>query len=120
MTERPDDAALDLARSIVDILDVHKGEDIMLLDLHGVCGFSDYFVLCTGVSDRTLRSLAEEVVKGMKGRQVLARGQEGKASSGWILLDYGDVIAHLFSKSVREYYRLEDVWRAGKVILRVQ
>ncbi len=120
MTDRSGDAGLELARSIVDVLDAHKGEDIVLLDLHEVCGFADYFVLCTGVSDRTLRALAEEVVKAMKGRQVHARGQEGKASSGWILLDYGDVIAHLFSKSVREYYRLEDVWRAGKMILRVQ
>jgi ribosome-associated protein len=120
MSETGRDAALNLARSIVDILDEHKGEDIALLDLRGVCGFADYFILCTGVSERTLRALAEEVGKGLKARRILPRGQEGQASSGWILLDYGDVIAHLFSKPVRDYYRLEDMWRAGKVILRVQ
>lgn len=120
MSDATPDRALELARSIVEILDEHKGEDIVLLDLHGVCGFSDYFVVCTAVSERTLRSLAEAVGRGLKSRRVLPRGQEGRASSGWVLLDYGDVIAHLFSKPVREYYRLEDVWRAGKVILRVQ
>jgi ribosome-associated protein len=115
------DAALELARDIVDVLDEHKGEDILLLDLHGICSFADYFVLCTGASERTLRALAEEVLRRMKrGRRLVARGREGQAESGWILLDFGDVIVHLFSQDLRRYYRLEDVWRTGRVVLRVQ
>ena len=115
------DAALELARDIVDVLDEHKGEDILLLDLHGICSFADYFVLCTGASERTLRALAEEVLRRMKrGRRLVARGREGQAESGWILLDFGDVIVHLFSQELRRYYRLEDVWRTGRVVLRVQ
>jgi ribosome-associated protein len=115
------DLALGLARDVVDVLDEHKGEDILLLDLRGICSFADYFVLCTGASERTLRALAEEVLKRMKrGRKLVARGREGEADSGWILLDFGDVIVHLFSHDLRAYYRLEDVWRTGRVILRVQ
>jgi ribosome-associated protein len=114
-------AGLELARAIVDVLDEHKGEDILLLDLHGICSFADYFVLCTGASERTLAALAQEVVRRMKrGRKIVARGKEGQAESGWILLDFGDVIVHLFSDDLRAYYRLEDVWRTGRVVLRVQ
>lgn len=115
------DPALDLARSIVDVLDEHKGEDILLLDLRSVCSFADYFVLCTGASERTLKALADEVLRRMKrGRKVVARGREGVAESGWILLDFGDVIVHLFSDELRRYYRLEEMWRTGRVVLRVQ
>lgn len=121
MTDAPSDQALDLARDIVDVLDEHKGEDILLLDLKEVCSFADYFVLCTGVSERTLAALAEEVQLRMKrGRKLAARGREGEAQSGWILLDFGDVIVHLFSRELRAYYRLEDAWRTGRVVLRVQ
>lgn len=119
---RPEvEPALELARAIVDALDQHKAEDILLLDLQGVCGFTDYFVVCTGSSERMLRALAEEVVRRLKieGR-VLPHGQEGQATDGWILLDYGDVVAHIFSSERRAYYRLEDVWREGKIILRVK
>jgi ribosome-associated protein len=121
MSEPADDRALGLARAIVDVLDEHKGEDILLLDLLGICSFADYFVLCTGASERTLGALAEEVQRQLKrDQQVVARGKEGEADSGWTLLDFGDVIVHLFSQDLRAYYRLEDVWRTGRVVLRVQ
>ena len=121
MKQTEDDRGLDLARLIVDILDEHKGEDILLLDLQGVCSFADYFVVASGASERTLAALSEEVLRRLKRvRRVVARGREGQAESGWILLDFGDVILHLFSRELRDYYRLEDVWRAGKVMLRVQ
>ncbi len=121
MSEPAEDRALSLAREIVDILDQHKGEDILLLDLHDVCSFADYFVLCTGSSERTLRALSEEVIRRLKAdRKGIPRGVEGEASSGWVLLDFGDVIAHLFSPELRRYYRLEDVWKSGRIMLRVQ
>ena len=121
MTETAEDRALELARSIVDILDEHKGEDILLLDLRQVCSFADYFVLCTGPSERTLRALSEEVIRRLKAdHKGIPRGVEGEASSGWVLMDYGDVIAHLLSEDLRRYYRLEDIWRSGRIILRVQ
>lgn len=114
MTEQ----ALELARSIVELLDEKKGENILLLDLRGTCGFTDFFVLCDGVSERTLGALSDDVQRSVKTRYKMnARSVEGKKESGWILLDYGDTILHLFSPAMRNYYRLEDLWSEGKVVL---
>lgn len=113
--------ALQLARMIVEILEEKKGEDILLLDLVGVCSFTDYFVICTGSSDRSIKALSDEVLKAIKKKQsAQAQGIEGDAASGWVLIDFGDVILHLFSKSIRRYYQLEDLWREGRVIVQMQ
>lgn len=113
--------ALMIAHTIVNILDEKKGEDILLMDLLGVCSFTDYFVIATGVSERTIRALADDVVRKVrKEHQLHPRGQEGEPASGWVLLDFGDVIVHLFSEEMRDFYRLEDLWRDGQVLLRVQ
>jgi ribosome-associated protein len=117
MSER----AIKIARAIVDSLEEKKGEDILLLDLIGICSFTDYFVLCTGASERTLKALADEVQKKIK-KEFDRPGFsiEGDAESGWMLIDYGNVILHLFSQPVREYYQLEELWQDGKVMLHVQ
>lgn len=108
------------ARDIVEALEEKKAEDIVLLDIREITTLADFFVICTGGSDRTVRALvevAEEVAR--KGHQV--RGKvEGEPADGWMLVDFGDVVAHIFSKDQREYYRLEELWRQGKVLLRVQ
>ena len=115
------ETALTLSHAIVDTLEEKKGENILLLDLKGVCSFTDYFVICTGVSERTLRALAEEVRLRLKSlHSTTARSVEGKASSGWVLIDYGDVIVHLFSPVLRDYYRLDDLWRDGQILLHMQ
>lgn len=115
------DEALNLAHTLVDTLEEKKGEDILLLDLIGVCGFTDYFVICTGSSARTLKALAEEIRLQVKNRHAKQGYKvEGDAASGWVLVDYGDVILHLFSPSLRDYYRLEELWRDGGVLLRIQ
>jgi ribosome-associated protein len=118
MTDR--DLGLEKARTIVDILEGKKGEDILLLDLIGECTFTDYFVLCSGPSVRTLKALAEEVRKEMKDRFDRIATVEGEAESGWMLLDYGDVVVHLFSDAVRRYYALEELWDSGKVLISLQ
>lgn len=111
------DLGLEKARAIVDILEAKKGEDILLLDLIGECSFTDYFVLCSGPSERTLKALAEEVRKTLKDDFNRVATIEGNAESGWILLDYGDVVLHLFSEAVRQYYALEELWEGGKVLI---
>lgn len=111
------DLGLQKAREIVDILEAKKGEDILLLDLIGECSFTDYFVLCSGPSERTLKALADEVRKKMKDDFDRIANVEGEAESGWLLLDYGDVVLHLFSESVRQYYGLEELWDGGKVLV---
>ena len=105
----------------METLDEKKGEDILLLDLIGVCSFADYFVFCSGTSERMLRALADEAQQAVKKKfGLIARNVEGGPQAGWILMDYGDVILHLFSPETRSYYQLEELWREGNVLLRMQ
>lgn len=112
---------LELAREIVDVLEDKKGEDILLLDLVGVCSFTDYFILCSAGSERTLGALSGEVQRQTKANFHLSPlSIEGDAASRWILIDYGDVILHLFSPELRDYYRLEELWKDGQVLLHLR
>jgi ribosome-associated protein len=112
---------LEIAKTIVDSLDEKKGEDILLLDLVGICSFTDYFVICTGSSERMLKALAEDVKAKVKMVHMDVKQRvEGESASGWVLIDYGDVVVHLFSQSLRKYFQLEELWREGNVLLRVQ
>jgi ribosome-associated protein len=104
-------------------LEDKKGEDILLLDIHEHSSFADYFVICSGTSDRMLQALADAVMDqirkeykefGIRGRK------EGLAENGWVLVDFGDVVLHLFSPERREYYQLEELWNQGKILLRLQ
>lgn len=113
--------ARQLAYAVSDVLDETKGEDIVILYLGEVCSFTDYFVICTGGSDRTLNALADAVkTKIKKSHKLHAMKMEGDAESGWILLDYGDVILHILSQKQRAYYRLEELWREGQVLVHIQ
>jgi ribosome-associated protein len=121
MKEESIEDPLKLAQKVINILEDKKGEDILLLDLQEVCSFTDYFVICSGPSERTLKALAEEVQKKLKkDDQRQAMSVEGEPEGGWILVDYGNVILHIFSPAVRMYYQLEDLWRDGQVLVRIQ
>ena len=101
-------------------LEEKKDEDILLLDLQNIASFTDYFVLCTGTSDRMLDALAEATLESVR-RQHRKRGiREGEARDGWVVVDYGDVVVHLFSPEQRRYYDLEELWNDGRVLLKVQ
>jgi ribosome-associated protein len=92
----------------------------LLLDLRGHSDFTDFFVIASGTSDRMLQALADAAVD--KTRETLdVRGRiEGASAQGWVLVDFGNVVLHLFSPEKRQYYRLEDLWKQGKVLLRLQ
>lgn len=109
-----------MARSLVRTLEDKKAEEILLLDVQGVCSFADYFVICTASSDRMVRALREAVVETAHKEFHAAARMEGRADSGWVLVDFGSVIAHIFSSSIREYYNLEDFWREAKVLVHIQ
>lgn len=112
---------IELARKIVDTLADSKGEDILLLDIHDVTVAADYFVLCNGASERQLGALRSNVREDIK--QEMDRIPlriEGTPSSGWILMDYGSVVVHLFIPELRAFYDLEDLWRDGRVVVRIQ
>ena len=97
-----------------------QGANTVLLDVRGLCGFADYFVISTGQSQRQLRAIYDEIEKALKKEGVPALHREGGADSGWLLLDYGDVIVHIFSDEEREYYKLDDFWRNARTLLRIQ
>ncbi|MBJ7353366.1 MAG: ribosome silencing factor [Thermoleophilaceae bacterium] len=100
-----------IARRIAELLDDKKGVEIVALDVRGLANFADYFVFCSGRSDRQTKALHDAVREGMKADPgLLPVHTEGERERRWILLDYGDVIAHVMIPEVREYYRLEQLW----------
>jgi ribosome-associated protein len=101
-------------------LEDKKGENIILLDIQGHAIFADYFVICTGTSDRMLQALAEIIDEEVKKTYKLDVRLEGYSQDGWVLVDCGDVIVHLFSQERRDFYRLEELWSQGKVLLHLQ
>lgn len=104
----------------MNILEEKKGENILLLDIREQAIFADYFVICSGTSDRMLKALQDAVAEDVKEKfQVKAR-LEGNSGDGWVLADFGDVIVHFFSPQKRSFYRLEELWSQAKVLVRLQ
>jgi ribosome-associated protein len=101
-------------------LEEKKGENIILLDIHEVADFTQYFIICSGTSDRMLDSLADAVLENVKQKFSRNAHVEGLTNSGWIVIDLGDVVVHLFSPDQRNYYQLEQLWSKGKVLLHLQ
>jgi len=98
--------ALEAARVLVN----KKGSDIMVIDVAEKSSFADYLVVATGGSDRQVGALADAVEDRFAELDLLAKGKEGKPDTGWILVDYGDIIVNVFNKEMREKYNLEKVW----------
>lgn len=91
-----------------------------MLDLKDIASFTDYFVLCNGTSDRMLDALADTVLESTRKQYKKKGRKEGEARDGWLVVDYGDVVVHLFSPDQRDYYQLEELWNEGKVLLKLQ
>lgn len=111
---------MEVAHTVVDALEEKKGENILLIDIRDVTVFAEYFVICSGTSDRMLKALADGVIEKVRDEHDLRARVEGSPDDGWLLVDYGDLILHLFSPDRRSYYRLEELWSQGKVLLHVQ
>ena len=92
----------------------------MLLDTQGVCSFADYFVICTGESERQIKTIYEEVGHLLKNEGILPHHHEGTIDSGWLLIDFGDVIVHIFNPLEREHYQLDRLWRQASTVVRIQ
>ena len=113
--------SLELAHTVVEAIEEMKGESILLLDLQGISMVTDYFVIATGRSDRQLKALARAVTElADHKRSTGIRDLDQQATSGWVLLDLGEVIVHLVIGWQRDCYGLEKLWSHGKVLLRVQ
>lgn len=85
-----------------------------------VASFADYFVIASAENPRQMRALVETVEKDLRADGVRSGHQEGSPDSGWVLIDCGDVIVHLFSPDLRDYYALEELWRAATQVVRIQ
>lgn len=115
-----DRVALDLARRIVELAEDKKAAEIVLLDLTALTTLADYFVICSGGSERQLQAIGDGIVSSLRDEKVRPYGREGTAASHWVLLDFGSVVVHIFTPPEREYYGLEKHWAEARTILRVQ
>jgi ribosome-associated protein len=113
--------SLSLARLAVAAAADKKASDIVLLDLRKVSSVADYFVVCSGSVDRQLDAIADNIRAVFKtNHQISPRHVEGAAQNGWVLLDYGDLVIHVFVPTLRAYYNLEGLWAGATVLLRMQ
>jgi len=112
--------SLELARRIVELIADQKGENVLLLDIRDISILADYFVIGSTTSDRQAKAILDDVREKVK-QETDARllHVEGEPGTGWVLMDYGDAVVHLFSKEMRRYYDLEGLWQEGRVVVRM-
>jgi ribosome-associated protein len=111
---------LELARRIVELAEDKKAADIVLLDLAGLTTMADYFIICSGGSERQLSAIADGIISSLRDEKTRPIGREGTAASHWVLVDFGSVIVHIVTRPERDYYGLEKHWSEARTILSVQ
>ncbi|MCL6647575.1 MAG: ribosome silencing factor [Chloroflexi bacterium] len=112
--------SLATARCAVDVAVDKRASDILVLDVRRVANLADYFVICTAETERQIRAVVEGIEEALLEAGIGRRQREGEPNSGWVLLDYGDVIIHVFAPAEREYYRLERLWRDAPAVVQIQ
>ncbi|MCC5849280.1 MAG: ribosome silencing factor [Verrucomicrobia bacterium] len=100
----------------VQALDQHLAEEIRILEVRDVSSVTDFFVIATGTGVPHLRALASEVEKACKNHRVRARRKGGSPFSGWMVIDFADVVVHVMTRELREFYALEQLWSDGKTV----
>ena len=111
---------VEIARTVAEVASDRLASDITVLDISELSTIADVFVVCSADNVRQLNALREEVSQQLRDRGVPPRRIEGVAEAGWILIDYGDVIVHLFTEDQRRFYRLEDLWAEAPTLLKIQ
>ena len=111
---------IELARRSVEAVSEKQAADIVMLDTREVCSFADYFVICNGETQRQIEAICDEVLRVLKGEGAKLRRREGGPGSGWTLMDFGDVVVHIFSPAQRDYYQLEKLWNEATPLVRIQ
>ncbi len=108
------------ARRAVDTASDNQASDIVLLDIREASSFADYFVIMSADSTRQIDTLSEELVHALERSGARLHHREGTPDTGWVLLDFSDVIVHLFGREERSFYSLEDVWSSAVELVRIQ
>ena len=109
-----------LARAAVDAASDKKAADVLLLDIREVTTFADYFVICSGNNRRQIQAIAEAIDEQLSSQGAVLLHREGDADTGWILLDFADVVIHILGPKEREYYDLERLWSGAKTVVYLQ
>jgi ribosome-associated protein len=109
----------ELAHRVVEIASDKKAEDIVLLRTAEMTTIADYFLICSGRSDRQVQLLSRAIVDQLREEGIRPLGVEGQGSARWVLLDYGSIIVHVFAPEEREYYALERLWSGAPQVVRV-
>jgi len=104
----------------VDIIEDRKAVDVTLIEIGKVTTLADFFVICSGTSDRQVGAVSRAIQEEMKKDGIVLLHEEGVPADGWVLLDYGQVIVHIFTPEQREYYHLERRWKDAPTLLRIQ
>ena len=102
-----------LAERIAEIASDKKAIDIRVIDLRGIVSYTDFFVICSGNTERQAKAIHDGIYEELKNQgddRLLPRRTEGDREARWILMDYWDVVVHIFTPEAREYYRLENLW----------
>jgi ribosome-associated protein len=110
----------EFARELVDAISEKKGSDIVLLDVREVSLLADYFIICSGDTERQVKAIVEEVRERGERTRLRPSQVEGSPGSGWMVLDYSTVIVHVFLPSERDYYQLEELWSDASLVVRIQ
>ena len=109
-----------MAHKAVEAASDKKAIDIVLMDARGVCTFADYFVICSGDTSKQIEAIRDEVGHALKREGILPHHYEGTVDSGWLLLDFSDVIVHIFAPVEREHYQLDRLWSRAIPVVRIQ
>lgn len=108
--------SLDIAKAAAAALENKKGEDISIIDIREISDFADFFVIATGNNRNQLDAMEEAVGEALSKAGAVHKNTEGNRDSNWILMDYGDVIIHIFDKESRAFYDLDRIWKDGEVV----
>ena len=110
----------EIAKKAYDYLDDKKAVDIRIIDISKISIIADYFIIAGGTNVRQVKALADNVEEKLAKEEVIPKHIEGYSNAGWILMDYGDVIIHIFNQEDRLFYDLERIWTDGQVIERIE
>lgn len=108
--------AMNMARTAYEALADKKGEDIKVLDISEISPIADYFIISNGTSSSQVDALVDNVEEKMHKAGYFLKQQEGTNSGTWVLMDYGDIIVHIFDKENRSFYNLEHIWSDGREV----
>jgi len=111
---------LDYARKAVDVAEDRQATDIALLDLRAIPTFAEFFVILTGETRRHLDGLAQELDQVLTAAGAQLHHREGSPETGWVLLDFGNLVIHLFGPEERDFYQLDRLWAQAVTLLRIQ